>query len=188
MGTLTAIFCMMLLLNLNANPLPTLWRTRTFCGFGCGKNGEGGGRVHRRSSLHAPFATLALLWRKDARFATNTRLGGVRMFCKCRRTHQRLKGSASCEKNPLDCSGAVLSTGLCRLLALALCQKAGWTGCERFHVAGRAKADSLRLGEAAHSGPRRRAPAVLHGTLGGVQLVSAQTLALEAKQLLLFQQ
>lgn len=100
-----------------------------------------------------------------------------------------VEGSASCEKNPLDCSGAVLSTGLCRLLALALCQKAGWTGCERFHVVGRAKADSLRLGEAAHSGPRCRAPAVLiHGTLGGVQLVSAQTLALEAKQLLLFQQ
>ena len=158
MGTLTAIFCMMLLLNLNANPLPTLWRTRTFCGFGCRKNGEGGGRVHRRSSLNAPFATLALLWRKDARFATNTRLGGVRMFCKCRRTHQRWKGSASCEKNPLHCSGAVLSTGLCRLLALALCQKAGWTGCERFHVAGRAKADSLRLGEATHSGPRTPRP------------------------------
>ena len=73
--------------------------------------------------------------------------------------------------------------GLCRLLAVALAQQAGWCRAEKMSVAACAKCGSARIGEAKNPGPRRRVPSVRTTALHNVQLLSGQTLALEARLL-----
>ena len=134
------------------------------------------------------FCRFGTPWQKATRVATNTRLAGVRMMCKCKRPHQRLRGGHPTLKKPWTAVAQPYPRGLCRLLALALCQHAGWCGRERLNVAECAKLGCLRPGEAKNPGPRRRQPRLREGSLLDVNLVTAQTLALEAKQLRLFRE
>ena len=132
------------------------------------------------------FCRCGTPWQKATRVATNTRLAGVRMMCKCKRPHQRLRGEHPTLKKPWTAVAQPYPRGLCRLLALALCQHAGWCGRERLNVADCAKLGCLRPGEAKNPGPRRRLPRERQGSLLDVKLVTTQTLALEAKQLKMF--
>lgn len=132
------------------------------------------------------FCRFGTPWQKATRVATNTRLAGVRMMCKCKRPHQRLRGGHPILKKPWTAVAQPYPRGLCRLLALALCQHAGWCGRERLNVAECAKLSGMRPGEAKNPGPRRRMPRQRQGSLFDVNLVTSQTLALEAKQLRMF--
>eukprot|EP00435_Cladocopium_sp_Y103_P050506 s1798_g15.t1 len=132
------------------------------------------------------FCRFGTPWRKATRIATNTRLAGVRMMCTCKRPHQRLRGGHPTLRKPWTAVAQPYPRGLCRLLALSLCQHAGWCGRERLNVAECAKLGCLRPGEAKNPGPRRRDYRGREGTLSSVTLVTAQTLALEARQLALF--
>jgi len=133
------------------------------------------------------FCRFGTAWRKGTRVATNTRLAGVRMMCTCKKPHVQLRGGHPTKKIPWTAVAQPYPWGFARLLALALCQKAGWCRTERLDVAGCSKSGSLRVGEADHPGPNRRKAPIRVGRLGEVQLVTAQTLALEAKQLEKFQ-
>ena len=76
--------------------------------------------------------------------------------------------------------------GLCCLLAISLCQGAGWCRTERLNVSECSKTGSLRAGEAKNPGPRVRRVPVRHEPLSTVQLLTPQTLALDARQLSAF--
>ena len=109
------------------------------------------------------------------------------MMCTCKRPHVQLRGGHPTKKIPWTAVAQPYPRGFARLLALALCQKAGWCRTERLDVAGCSKSGSLRVGEADHPGPNIRRAPIRVGRLAEVQLVTAQTLALEAKQLERFQ-
>ena len=146
-----------------------------------------------RSSLSAEvfrccFCRFGTAWRKGTRFATNTRLARQRMMCTCKKKHVQLRGWHPVCRIPWTAVAQPYPRGLCRLLALALCQRCGWIGCERLDVAGCSRTGSLRAGEAQHPGPRRRVAQRHPGGLAGVQLVTACTLALEARGLSRFQE
>eukprot|EP00435_Cladocopium_sp_Y103_P038687 s964_g10.t1 len=129
------------------------------------------------------FCRFGTPWRKATRFATNTRLSGCRMMCTCKQQHQRLRGGHPTRKIPWTLVAQPYPRGLCRLLAVALCQAAGWCRRERLNVAACSKTGNLRAGEAKNPGPRRRAPVRPGMVLAQVQLISGQTLALEARLL-----
>eukprot|EP00435_Cladocopium_sp_Y103_P006183 s3930_g2.t1 len=77
--------------------------------------------------------------------------------------------------------------GLCRLLGVTMAQRAGWCGHEKLKVAVYAKVGNMRVGEAKNPGPRPKNVRPRHGSLFDGELVTAQTLALQARQLELFQ-
>eukprot|EP00438_Fugacium_kawagutii_P023162 Skav227287 [mRNA] locus=scaffold4822:20112:21572:+ [translate_table: standard] len=132
------------------------------------------------------FCRFGIPWRKATRIATNTRLAGVRMMCRCKRRHVQLRGMHPLKKIPWTLVAQPYPTGLCRLLALALCQAAGWSRVEKLDVAGCSRTGSLRPGEANNPGPRVRKRTYPGASLFEFELITAQTLALEAKQLQLF--
>ena len=129
------------------------------------------------------FCRFGTPWRKATRIATNTRLGGVRMMCRCNKPHVQLRGNHPVRKIPWTLVAQPYPTGLCRLLAVALCQHAGWCKHERLNVAGCSKTGSLRAGEASNPGPRRSGVSFRQGSLFETQILSAQTLALESRLL-----
>ena len=133
------------------------------------------------------FCRFGTPWRKATRVATNTRLAGVRMMCKCSKPHVVLRGNHPTRRIPMTLVAQPYPTGLCRLLAVSLAQHAGWCRRERLDVAACSKTGSLRAGEAANPGPRQRGQKHhRQGSLFDFELLSANTLALEAKQLKLF--
>ena len=132
------------------------------------------------------FCRFGTAWRKATRAATNTRLKGVRMMCTCKKPHIQLRGMHPMKKIPWTLVAQPYPRGLCRLLAAALCQAAGWCKVERLNVAECAKLGSLRAGEALNPGPRKRKPNIRSGNLADVQLLSHQTVALESRLLKVF--
>lgn len=90
------------------------------------------------------FCRFGTPWRKGTRFATNTRLAGVRMMCKCKKPHIQLRGMHPHKKIPWTLVAQPYPKGLCRLLAISLCQRAGWCRSERLNVAECSKAGPLR--------------------------------------------
>eukprot|EP00435_Cladocopium_sp_Y103_P013368 s3434_g3.t1 len=131
------------------------------------------------------FCRFGCAWMKATRVATNTRLKGKRMMCNCSKPHIRLRGMHPVRKIPWTVVAQPYPRGLSRLLALALCQHAGWKKFERLNVAACSKTGSLRPGEASNPGPRVR-PVRREGVLSSTELLTAQTLQLEAKQLKVF--
>lgn len=132
------------------------------------------------------FCRFGTAWRKATRAATNTRLKGVRMMCTCRKPHLQLRGMHPVRKIPWTLVAQPYPRGLCRLLATALCEAAGWCKVERLNVADCAKLGSLRAGEAQNPGPRQRKPNIRTNSLADVQLLTHQTLALESRLLKVF--
>eukprot|EP00435_Cladocopium_sp_Y103_P061170 s1087_g22.t2 len=133
------------------------------------------------------FCRFGTRWKKPTRIATNTRLAGQRMMCQCKQLHLQLRGMHPQKKIPWTLVAQPYPQGLCSLLAVALAQKAGWCRHERLNVAACSKTGNLRAGEATNPGPRRRGVAHRPGSLFDTQLVTPQTLELEAKQLRYFQ-
>lgn len=156
-----------------------LWRQRRWRRFRSSRSG----RIFR-----CCFCRFGTPWRKGTRIATNTRLGGVRMMCRCTRSHQQLRGMHPSKKVPWTLVAQPYPRGLCRLLGLALAQHAGWSVRERLNVAACSKTGSLRVGEASNPGPRPKYAGPRKGSLFDTELLTAQTLALQAKQLCLFQE
>ena len=76
-----------------------------------------------------------------------------------------------------------LSASRCPLRAFPLSQTSRCWKAEGLDVAGCSMTGSLRVGEALHPGPRTRRTPVRLGALSDVQLLTPQTLALEARQL-----
>ena len=76
-----------------------------------------------------------------------------------------------------------LSVSFCHLTAFLLSLSCFCGSAERLDVAGCSMTGSLRVGEALHPGPRTRRAPVRLGALSDVQLLTPQTLALEARQL-----
>ena len=110
------------------------------------------------------------------------------MMCKCKRNHQQLRGMHPVKKVPWTLVAQPYPRGLCRLLGLALAQHAGWCVREKLNVAACSKTGSLRVGEATNPGPRSKFTGPRKGSLFDSELLTAQTLALQAKQLSLFQE
>ena len=133
------------------------------------------------------FCRFGTAWRKATRFATNSKLAGIQMMCLCKGKHQQLRGMHPTKKIPWTLVAQPYPKGLCRLLAIALCQS-GWCKTERLNVSGCARVGSLRVGEASHPGPRRRQIPARLARLGDVQLLTPQTIALEARQLRCFKE
>jgi hypothetical protein len=71
-------------------------------------------------------------------------LAGVRMMCKCKKPHIQLRGMHPHKKIPWTLVAQPYPKGLCRLLAISLCQRAGWCRSERLNVAECSKAGPLR--------------------------------------------
>ena len=130
------------------------------------------------------FYRFGCAWRKATRVATDSGLGGLRMMCTCSRPHIALRGMHPVKKIAWTLVAQPYPRGFARLLAVAACVKAGWCGGERLNVAGCARCSSLRVGEADHPGPPRRAPRNLQrDTLENLPVQRPQTLALEARLL-----
>ena len=134
------------------------------------------------------FCRLGCAWRKGTRVAANTRLAGIRVtMCTCRKRHVQLRGNHPTKGLPWTLVAQPYPRGFARLVAIALSQHAGWCRSERLDVASSSRTSNQRAGEADHPGPRRRQRPIRVGNLGEVQLVTAQTLALEARQFEKFQ-
>lgn len=129
------------------------------------------------------FCRFGTPWKKATRIATNSRLAGCRMMCTCRKKHRQLRGMRPTKRIPWTLVAQPYPLGLCRLLALALCQSAKWSAKERLDVKGCAKLGSLRPGEAQNPGPRAKKRSDHASSLFDMELITAQTLALESRQL-----
>ena len=129
------------------------------------------------------FCRFGAAWRKGTRVATDTRLAGLRMMCTCTKPHVALRGMHPLKTVPWTLLAQPYPRGFARLLAVAACVKAGWTGGERLNVSGCSKCTSLRAGEADHPGPSRRRVPLHRDTLENLPLQRPQTLALEARLL-----
>lgn len=104
-------------------------------------------------------------------------------MCTCTKPHVALRGMHPLKKVPWTLLAQPYPRGFARLLAVAACVKAGWTGGERLNVSGCSKCTSLRAGEADHPGPSRRRVPLHRDTLENLPLQRPQTLALEARLL-----
>lgn len=131
------------------------------------------------------FCRFGTSWRKATRIYTSSRLRGLRMMCTCRGRHFPLRGFSSLRKKMWTKVAEPYPRGLARLLAISLCCQAGWCEQKKLNVGGCCRAGSLRIGEASHPGPARRA-APMRTTLESMPLLSAHTQELEARQLRLF--
>jgi len=96
---------------------------------------------HAGTLFSCCFCRFGTPWRKATRFGTNSKLAGVRMMCTCRKRHVRLRGTRPTKKIPWTLVAQPYPRGLCRLLAVALCQTAGWCKSERLNVALLARRD-----------------------------------------------
>ena len=130
------------------------------------------------------FCRFGTAWRKATRVATDSALGGLRMMCNCIRPHIQLRGTHPTKRIPWTLVAQPYPRGFSKLLAMSACVKAGWIGSERLNVAGCARCSTMRIGEASHPGPPRRAPsAVDRETLEALPTQRPQTLAMEARLL-----
>eukprot|EP00438_Fugacium_kawagutii_P032098 Skav202519 [mRNA] locus=scaffold1359:335842:340289:- [translate_table: standard] len=135
-----------------------------------------------KSVFRLSFCRFGTRWRKDTRVATNTSLAARRMMCTCAgRPHQVLRGYSVLHRMSWTRVAEPYPRGFAKLLAMALCVKAGWLSSQRLDVAGCCRAPSLRIGEAQNPGPRRQLGA--RHSLQEVPLISPATLALEARLL-----
>ena len=127
------------------------------------------------------FCRFGTRWKKPTRIATNTKIRGLKLWCTCRTPHTVLRGNHPTRRIPWTLVAQPYPRGLCRILAAALCIEAQWCTGDKLNIAGCARVGSLRIGEAANPGPRRR----VHrdGTLEDQPLQRPQTLALEARLL-----
>ena len=80
------------------------------------------------------------------------------MMCRCKKPHQRLRGGHPTKRIPRTLVAQPYPRGLGRLLAIALCQSAGWCRSERLNVADSecSKTGSLRAGEASNPSKENR--------------------------------
>ena len=99
------------------------------------------------------FCRFGTAWQKNTRIATSTRLKGLRMLCSCSRPHHQLRGYSRVHKKSWTSVAEPYPRGLCRLLSIALCCKAGWCEPRKLNVAGCARLKNLRPGEAQNPGP-----------------------------------
>ena len=127
------------------------------------------------------FCRFGTRWKKPTRIATNTRLGGLKLWCSCSKGHTVLRGNHPTKRIPWTLVAQPYPRGLCRMLSAALCLEAGWSTGEKLNIAGCAKTGSLRIGEATNPGPARRI--ARDGTLENQPLQRPQTLAMEARLL-----
>ena len=127
------------------------------------------------------FCRFGTRWKKPTRIATNTRLGGLRLWCCCSREHTVLRGNHPTKRIPWTLVAQPYPRGLCRMLSAALCLEAGWCTSEKLNISGCAKVGSMRVGEAANPGPTRRT--ARDGTLENQPMQRPQTLAMEARLL-----
>ena len=131
------------------------------------------------------FCRFGTAWQKNTRIATSTRLRGVRMLCTCGAPHHQLRGYSRVHKKSWTAVAEPYPRGLCRLLSIALCAKAGWCDQRRLNVAGCARLKNLRPGEAQNPGPARRRGQSLptRNTLEELPGILPNTLMMESKLL-----
>lgn len=131
------------------------------------------------------FCRFGTAWQKNTRVATSTRLRGLRMMCHCQRRHHQLRGYSRTHKRSWTAVAEPYPRGLCRLLSIALCCKAGWCDQRRLNVAGCARLKNLRPGEAQNPGPVRRRSQSLppRPTLEELPGILPATLQMESKLL-----
>lgn len=130
------------------------------------------------------YCRFGTAWKKATRVATDSGLAGVRMMCRCQSRHTALRGMHPTKRIPWTLVAQPYPRGFSKLLATAACVKAGWLSGERLNVAGCVRCSTMRVGEASHPGPPRRAPqAVNRDTLEGLPTQRPQTLALKARLL-----
>ena len=132
------------------------------------------------------FCRFGTGWKKPTRVATNTALGGMTMWCTCSSRHTLLRGTHPTKRIPWTLVAQPYPRGFSRMLAAALCAEVGWCAAGKLDISGCARTGTMRIGEAAHPGPRRHVPR--DGTLENMPLQRAQTLAMEARLLEAFLQ
>ena len=110
---------------------------------------------------------------------------GLRMMCQCRGRHHQLRGYSRTHKKSWTAVAEPYPRGLCRLLSIALCCKAGWCDQRKLNVAGCARLKNLRPGEAQNPGPRKRKSQSLppRPTLEELPGILPATLQMESKLL-----
>ena len=144
-------------------------------------------RFRRTSSpwvFRCCFCRFGTGWKKPTRVATNTALGGLAMWCRCRSNHILLRGTHPVKRIPWTLVAQPYPRGFSRLLAAALCCQVGWCEAGKLNIAGCSRSGSLRVGEASNPGPVAKRPRP--GTLEDCPLQRPQTLAMEAKLLRMF--
>ena len=126
------------------------------------------------------FCRFGTAWKKPTRIATNSKLRGCKMWCRCVKPHIQLRGMHPTRRVAWTHVAEPYPRGLNKLIATALCSFYGWCKDGRLDVAGCSKLGTLRVGEAMNPGP------VSRGSLEEVEILSFATRQLEARQLRLF--
>lgn len=126
-------------------------------------------------------------WRKRARFALTSDLGGSKDLCRGGHVHQLLRGRSSKHRTSWTRVAQPYPRGVCQNLARSLHRAAFQDANEaqpklslRPDPAACAKCTNARIGEAANPGPRRAHRPRL-GALYSVPLVEPKTKALQTK-------
>eukprot|EP00438_Fugacium_kawagutii_P031386 Skav227574 [mRNA] locus=scaffold154:229860:234654:- [translate_table: standard] len=129
------------------------------------------------------FCRFGTPWMKNTRIATSTRLAGLRMMCAGCSSHHRLRGYSKKHKRSWTSVAEPYPRGLARLLACALCAKAGWCSNRRLNLAECARVGSMRVGEAKNPGPQRPATHRFGVSLEELPTLSSTTMLMEARLL-----
>ena len=127
------------------------------------------------------YCRFGMEWRKRTRFATTSQLGGRKELCCRDHQHRLLRGRCRPAKMSWTRVAQPYPRGVAHCLAICHCMAAGAIKYRHFNPGACAKAGGLRIGEAAHPGPRRPNYHPRTGLLAEVPLVEAKTRVLQSK-------
>eukprot|EP00438_Fugacium_kawagutii_P025277 Skav207212 [mRNA] locus=scaffold1244:113945:117027:+ [translate_table: standard] len=132
--------------------------------------------------LRLDYCRLGTKWRKRTRFRTNTHLAGQRCFCRCTAPHVKLRGRCKLRRVNMTRLAEPYPRALNHMLAAAvLIDMGALPGRRKVDVAACAKCNSLRIGEAAHPGPRRNYDRASRPGLDEIQLLEPATVKLRSQ-------
>ena len=127
--------------------------------------------------FRACFCRFGTPWKKPTKFGANTVLAGRSMWCQCeQKSHVQLRGMHLTRRIPMTLVAQPYPSGLCRLLAAALCQSYGWACKKKLNISACCPCNSMRIGEASNPGP-------FPGTLEEVDVISLGAQQMEARLL-----
>ena len=127
------------------------------------------------------YCRFGMEWRKRTKFATTSQLGGKKDLCSRDHQHRLLRGRCRQAKMSWTRVAQPYPRGVARCLAFCHCMATGAVRYQQFNPGECAKAGGLRIGEAAHPGPRRPNYHPRTELLGDVPLVEARTRVLQSK-------
>lgn len=127
------------------------------------------------------YCQFGMEWRKRTKIATTSPLGGMKHLCKGDHQHRLLRGRCRQAKQSWTRVAQAYPRGVARSIAYFQCLSVGAIEDRPFQPGLCAKAGGMRIGEAAHPGPRRPAHPPRSGLLANVPLVEAKTRVLQSK-------